>query len=83
MKIHQDPMFPCGIIPSGGLPRSDQPIGQYGPFCMGLPSTIGRTGLKCHVDGCTTNFPQANSPQPPGLLPCRSRVAPHGQQGAQ
>ncbi|GFR84343.1 hypothetical protein ElyMa_000669700, partial [Elysia marginata] len=48
-----------------------------------LPSTIGRTGPKWHVDGRPTNCPQANPPQPPGLLPFRSRVAPHGQQGAQ
>ncbi|GFS22742.1 hypothetical protein ElyMa_005116200 [Elysia marginata] len=48
-----------------------------------LPSTIGRTGPKWHVDERLTVFLQANSPQPPGLLPFRLQVAPHGQQGAQ
>ncbi|GFR67050.1 hypothetical protein ElyMa_001987100 [Elysia marginata] len=48
-----------------------------------LPSTIGGTGPKWDVDERPTEFLQANPSQPPGLLPFRSRVAPHGQQGAQ
>ncbi|GFS22040.1 hypothetical protein ElyMa_003353400 [Elysia marginata] len=48
-----------------------------------LPSTIDKVRPKWCVDGRPTKFPQANSPQPQGSPPCLSRVAPHGQQGAQ
>ncbi|GFS25541.1 hypothetical protein ElyMa_003444200 [Elysia marginata] len=38
-----------------------------------LPSTIDKVRPKWYIDGRPTKFPQANSPQPPGSPPCRSR----------
>ncbi|GFS16292.1 hypothetical protein ElyMa_006791900, partial [Elysia marginata] len=48
-----------------------------------LPSTIVKTGPKWYVARCPLSCLQTSPPQPPGSLFQRSRVAPHGQQGAQ